>query len=139
LPPIEINKGPIVICPPNKIAKSLFKHLGAVIEVRNENLSYKFWSTASLMAAFYEILNISSKWLIKKGIKKNVADNYISELFLSLSQDAVNKKSQGFKKLVKDSQTPNGLNMQVLKELKKGKFYNKFINALENINKRVEK
>jgi len=139
LPPIEFNKGPIVICPPNKEAKNLFKHLGVVIEVRNEKLSYKFWSTASVMAVFYEILNISSNWLIKKGIKKDMANSYIAELFLSLSQDAVNKSSQGFKKLVLDSQTPNGLNMQALKELKKGGFFTKFIKALENINKRVSK
>ena len=139
LPPIEINKGPIVICPPNKSAKNLFKYLGSVIEIKSENLSYKFWSTASIMAAYYELLNISSGWLIKKGIKKNIANNYISELFLSLSQDAINKGSQGFKKLVKDSQTPKGLNMQVLNELKKAKFYNKFIIALENVNKRVSK
>jgi len=137
LPPIEINKGPIILCPPNKDAKNFFKNLGFVIEISNEKLSYKFWSTASIMASFYELLNISSRWLTKKGINKKIADNYISELFLSLSQDAVNKKSQGFKKLVADSQTPKGLNMQVLNELKRAKFYNKFIKALENINKRV--
>ena len=139
LPSVEINKGPIVICPPNKNAKNLFKHLGTVVEIKNERQSYNFWSTSSIMAAYYEILNISSSWLIRKGIKKKVADNYIAELFLSLSQDAANKKSQGFKKLVKDSQTPNGLNMQVLKELQKTKFYSKFFKALENVNKRVSK
>ena len=42
LPPIEIKKGPIVICPPNKTAKNLFKHLGEVIEIRNEKLSNSF-------------------------------------------------------------------------------------------------
>ena len=139
LPPIEIKKGPIVICPPNKLVKNLFKYLGEVIEIRNEKLSYKFWSTASIMAAYYEILNTSSNWLIRKGIKKKIAQNYIAELFLSLSQDAVNKKSQGFKKLVTDSQTPKGLNMQVLQELKKAKFFNKFAKALDNINKRVSR
>jgi pyrroline-5-carboxylate reductase len=139
LPPIEINKGPIIICPPNKSTKNLFKHLGVVIEIKNEKLSYNFWATSSVMAAYYEMLNISSNWLIKKGIKKSIANGYISELFLSLSQDAVNKKSQGFKKLVADSQTPKGLNMQVLNELKKVKFYIKFIKALENINKRLSK
>ena len=139
LPPVEINKGPIIICPPNKQAKNLFKYLGKVIEINNEKLSYKFWSTASVMAAFYEILNTSSNWLIKKGIKKNIANNYVSQLFLSLSQDAVNKQSLGFKKLVKDSQTPKGLNMQVLKELQKVKFYPNFFKALENVNKRVSK
>ena len=139
LPSIEINKGPIVIFPPNKNVKSFFKYLGTVIEVRNEKLSFNFWSTASIMATFYEMLNASSNWLIKKGINKNTANNYVAELFLSLSQDAANKKSQGFRKLVSDSQTPNGLNMQVLKELQKGKFYIKFIKALENINKRINK
>ncbi|MEC7099309.1 MAG: pyrroline-5-carboxylate reductase [Pseudomonadota bacterium] len=139
LPPIEIKKGPIIICPPSKFAKNIFKHLGKVLEIRNEKLSYKFWSTASLMAAFYEILNTSSKWLMKKGIKKKLADTYIAELFLALSQDALNKSSQGYKKLVADSQTPKGLNMQVLNELKKGKFFTKFTKALENVNKRVSK
>jgi pyrroline-5-carboxylate reductase len=139
LPPIEINKGPIVICPPNKNVKNIFRYLGTVIEIRNEKLSYKFWSTASVMAAFYEILNVSSNWLIKKGIKKNIANRYIAELFLSLSQDAVNKQSHGFKKLVMESQTPKGLNTQVLKELKKAKFYSKLYKSLDSINKRVSK
>ncbi len=139
LPPIEIKKGPIIICPPNKFAKNLFKHLGKVLEIRNEKLSYKFWSTASLMAAYYEILNTSSKWLVKKGINKKFSDTYVAELFLALSQDALNKSSQGYKKLVADSQTPKGLNMQVLNELKKGKFFTKFTKALENVNKRVSK
>ena len=139
LPPIEIKKGPIIIYPPQKFAKNIFKHLGKVLEIRNEKLSYKFWSTASLMAAYYEILNTSSKWLIKKGINKKFADIYIAELFLALSQDASNKSSQGYKKLVADSQTPKGLNMQVLNELKKGKFFTKFSKALENVNKRVSK
>ena len=38
LPPIEIKKGPIVICPPNKVAKSFFSHLGSVIEVKSEKV-----------------------------------------------------------------------------------------------------
>ena len=139
LPPVEIKRGPIIICPPNKFAKNIFRHLGKVLEIRDEKLSYKFWSTASLMATYYEILNTSSNWLIKKGVNKKIADTYVAELFLALSQDALNKSSQGYKKLVADSQTPKGLNMQVLNELKKGKFFTKFTKALESVNKRVSK
>ena len=73
-------------------------------------------------------------WTVEK-----LANTYVAELFLALSQDALNKSSQGFKKLVADSQTPKGLNMQVLNELKKGKFFTKFTRALENVNKRVSK
>ena len=76
---------------------------------------------------------------IDLAFNKKLADNYVAELFLALSQDALNKSSQGFKKLVADSQTPKGLNMQVLNELKKGKFFTKFTKALDNVNKRVSK
>ena len=35
LPPVEIKRGPIIICPPNKFAKNIFKHLGIVLEIRD--------------------------------------------------------------------------------------------------------
>ena len=38
-----------------------------------------------------------------------------------------------------ESQTPKGLNMQVLKELKKVRFYDKFKQSLENVHKRIKK
>ena len=139
LPPIEIKKGPIVVCPPNKTAKSFFNHLGIVIEVRNEKVCNKFWSTSSLMAPFYEFLKTSTDWLVRKGVEKSKATNYITELFLGLSQDAVNKKSSGLKKLVAESQTPRGLNEQALRELQKGKFYSKLNVALNNIHTKLNK
>jgi len=139
LPPIEIKKGPIVVCPPNKTAKSFFNHLGIVIEVRNEKVCNKFWSTSSLMAPFYELLKTSTDWLVRKGVEKSKATNYITELFLGLSQDAVNKKSSGLKKLVAESQTPRGLNEQALRELQKGKFYSKLNIALNNIHTKLSK
>ena len=139
MPPIEIKKGPIVVCPPNKTAKSFFNHLGIVIEVRNEKVCNKFWSTSSLMAPFYELLKTSTDWLVRKGVEKSKATNYITELFLGLSQDAVNKKSSGLKKLVAESQTPRGLNEQALRELQKGKFYSKLNVALNNIHRKLNK
>ena len=139
LPPIEIKKGPIVVCPPNKTAKNFFNHLGIVIEVRSEKICSKFWSTSSLMAPFYELLKTSTDWLVRKGVEKSKATNYITELFLGLSQDAVNKKSSGLKKLVAESQTPRGLNEQALRELQKGKFYSKLNVALNNIHRKINK
>ena len=139
LPPIEIKKGPIVVCPPNKTAKNFFNHLGIVIEVKNEKICSKFWSTSSLMAPFYELLKTSTDWLVRKGVEKSKATNYITELFLGLSQDAVNKKSSGLKKLVAESQTPRGLNEQALRELQKGKFYSKLNIALNNVHTKLSK
>ena len=139
MPPIEIKKGPIIVCPPNKVAKSFFSHLGSVIEIKSENVCNKFWSTSSLMAPFYELLKTSTDWLVRKGVEKSKATNYITELFSGLSQDAVNKKSSGLKKLVAESQTPRGLNEQALRELQKGKFYSKLNIALNNVHTKLSK
>jgi len=123
LPFIGMRKGPIIICPKDNKLKNFFKHLGKVIELTSENKSKSFWATSSFMASFYNLLNETSSWLVSKGIKRNEAENYTRELFLALSEDAVNKNKISLKQLVVESQTPRGTNAFVLKELKKKKFY----------------
>ncbi len=123
LPFIGMRKGPIIICPKDNKLKNFFKHLGKVIELSSENKSKSFWATSSFMASFYNLLNETSSWLVSKGIKRNEAENYTRELFLALSEDAVNKNKISLKQLVLESQTPGGTNAFVLKELKKKKFY----------------
>ena len=123
LPFIGMRKGPIIICPKDNKLKNFFKHLGKVIELTSENKSKSFWATSSFMASFYILLNETGSWLVSKGIKRNEAENYTRELFLALSEDAVNKNKISLKQLVVESQTPGGTNAFVLKELKKKKFY----------------
>jgi len=139
LPFIENLNGPIIISPKNKIAKRIFSKLGHVIEIKDEKMSYSFWSTSSVMAAYYEIYNSTKNWLVQKGLNERIATDYVAELFLALSKDAFVKKKTGFKKLVAESQTPKGLNMQVLKELKKVRFYDKFKQSLINVHKRIKR
>ena len=89
LPPISIKKGPVPICPPNRQVKSFFDKIGSTIEIKNEKLSINFWSTSGMMASYYEMLRVMSNWLVKKGIKKQDAQKYITSLFLALSEDTV--------------------------------------------------
>ena len=138
LPPISLRKGPIPIFPPNKKVKDFFNKIGNTIEISNEDLSLNFWTTSSMMAPFYEILNQQSSWLVQKGIKKKDAQNYITSLFFALAEEAY-KKSNDLKKLVNESQTPKGLNEQSLKELKKMGFYNSLHKTSEVILKRLNK
>ena len=110
LPPISLKKGPVPICPPNKKVKDFFNKIGTTIEIKNEKSSINFWSTSGMMAPFYELLRIMSNWLVKKGIKRDNAQKYITSLFLALSEDAVVNAKKDLKYLVKESQTPKGLN-----------------------------
>ena len=139
LPPIALRKGPVPICPANKKVKNFFDHLGTSVEVSNEKLFTNFWCMTAMMAPFYENLNTLSKWLSSKGLNKIDAQKYITSLFFAMSEDAVENSKKDLKILIKNSQTPGGLNEQALKHLSKSGFYKLLDNAANDILKRLKK
>ena len=138
LPPISMGVGPIPIYPPNKKVKIFFDKLGKTVEIKNENLSLNFWTMSSMMAPYYEMLNYLSNWLIKNGLNKVNAENYITSLFLGLSKNASQNSYKDLKELVTKSQTPRGLNEHALRELKKSNFYKKLNTTSYKILKRLK-
>src|SRR5210317_762061 len=139
LPPISLREGPVPICPPNKKVKAFFDKLGSAVEIKNEKLSINFWSTSGMMASYYNMLNTMSVWLNKRGVKKLDAQKYVTSLFLALSKDAAINSNKDLKILVKDSQTPKGLNEQGLKEMIKKDVYKSATSTLNSIYKRLDK
>ena len=139
LPPISLRKGPVPVFPPNKKVRNFFNKLGTTVEIGNEKLSKNFWSTSGMMAPFYELLSIMSNWLVKRGVKRDKAQKYITSLFVALSEDAVVNSNKDLKYLVKESQTPRGLNEQGVKELRKAGFYRATEKTLNSILKRLNK
>jgi pyrroline-5-carboxylate reductase len=139
LPPISLKEGPVPICPPNKKVKAFFNKLGSTVEIKNEKLSINFWSTSGLMASYYNMLDTISVWLNKKGVKKIDAQRYVTSLFLALSKDAVINSTKDLKLLIKESQTPKGLNEQGLKEMIEKDVYKSAVSTLNSIHKRLDK
>ena len=139
LPPISLKKGPVPICPPNKKVKAFFDKVGTTVEIKDEKSSINFWSTSGMMAPFYQLLSSMTDWLVKRGVKRNNAQKYITSLFLALSEDAVVNSKKDLKYLVKESQTPKGLNEQGVKELTKAGFYKSLEKTLNSIHKRLNK
>ncbi len=139
LPPISLKKGPVPICPPNRKVKDFFNKIGTTVEIKNEKSSINFWATSGMMAPFYELLNVMTNWLVKRGVKRNNAQKYITSLFLALSEDAVINSNKDLKYLVKESQTSNGLNEQGVRELTKSGFYKKLEKTLNSLHKRLDK
>ena len=138
LPPISIKKGPVPIFPPDKQVKRFFDKIGTTVEIKNEKTSKFFWATSGLMAPFYELLKVLTDWLVKRGVKRNEAQKYITSLFAALSIDSVNNSIKHLKYLVADSQTPRGLNEQAVKELRRVGFYKSLEKSLNNILKRLK-
>jgi pyrroline-5-carboxylate reductase len=139
LPPISLKKGPVPICPPNIKVKNFFNKIGTTVEIKKESSSINFWSTSGMMAPFYELLRVMTDWLVKRGVKRNNAQKYITSLFLALSEDAVANSKKDLRYLVKESQTPKGLNEQGVKELSKAGFYRSLEKTLNSIHKRLSK
>ena len=91
------------------------------------------------MAPFYKLLSVMTNWLVKRGVKRDNAQKYITSLFLALSEDAVKNSKENLKFLVKESQTPKGLNEQGVKELSKAGFYKSLEKTLNSIRRRLNK
>ena len=94
---------------------------------------------SGMMASYYDMLRVMCDWLVKKGIKRQDAQKYVTSLFLALSEDAVVNSKKDLKFLVKESQTPRGLNEQGLKEMSKKGVYKSTVKTLNNIYKRLNK
>ena len=139
LPPISLGKGPIPICPPNKKVKSFFDKIGLTIQIKSEKQSINFWSMSAMMAPYYNMLKTMSEWLIKKGIKRDDTQKYITSLFSALSEDAVVNSKKNLNHLVKVSQTKKGLNEQGLREMKKKGVYRSIEKTLDIIYRRLDK
>ena len=139
LPPISIGKGPVPICPPDKQAKNFFDKIGTTIEIKSEKSSNNFWAMSGMMAPFYEMLKVQSDWLVKRGIKRDKAQKYITSLFIALSEDSAIKSKKHLKYLVAESQTPRGLNEQGVKELRRSGYYRSLEKSLNSILKRLNK
>ena len=136
MPPIRLGKGPVAIFPPNKKVKNFFDKIGTTIEIKNEKLSKNFWAISGTMASFYELLNVLSKWLIRKKTNELDAQKYVTLLYSALADLALKNSSKPLKNLVEE-QTPGGLNWQGVNELKKLGYYELLEKSLTKIYKRL--
>ena len=136
MPPIRLGKGPVAIFPPNRQVKSFFDKIGQTIEIKNEKLSKNFWAISGTMASFYELLNILSKWLIRKKTNSLDSQKYVTLLYSALAELALTNSSKPLKNLVNE-QTPGGLNWQGVNELKRLGYYRLLEKSLRKIYKRL--
>ena len=139
MPPISLGKGPVPIFPPDKKVKNFFDKIGTTIEIKSEKLSKNFWAISGSMASFYELLKVLSDWLVKKKLKRNQAQKYITSLYSALAALAAVHAEKNLKNFVVESQTPGGLNWQGVNELRKSGYFKSLEKSINNILKRLNK
>jgi pyrroline-5-carboxylate reductase len=139
MPPISLGKGPVPIFPPDKQVKTFFDKIGTTIEIKSEKLSKNFWAISGSMASFYELLKVLSDWLVKKKLKRNQAQKYITSLYSALAGLAAVHSDKNLKHFVAESQTPGGLNWQGVNELRKAGYFKSLEKSINNILKRLNR
>ena len=139
MPPIALGKGPVAIFPPDKQVKVFFNKIGTAVEIKSESLSKNFWAISGTMASFYELLRVLSDWLVKKGLKRKQAQQYVTYLYSALAELATANSKKNLKLLVKESQTPGGLNWQGVNDLRKTGYFKSLEKSINNILKRLNK
>ena len=139
MPPISLGKGPVPIFPPDKKVKNFFNKIGTTIEIKSEKLSQNFWAISGSMASFYELLKVLSDWLVKKKMKRNQAQKYITSLYSALAGLAASHSDKNLNHIVAESQTPGGLNWQGVNELRKSGYFKSLEKSINNILKRLNK
>ena len=139
MPPISLGKGPVPIFPPDKKVKNFFNKIGTTIEIKSEKLSQNFWAISGSMASFYELLKVLSDWLVKKKMKRNQAQKYITSLYSALAGLAASHSDKNLNHIVAESQTPGGLNWQGVNELRKSGYFKSLEKTINNILKRLNK
>ena len=139
MPPISLGKGPVPIFPPDKKVKNFFDKIGTTIEIKSEKLSKNFWAISGSMASFYELLKVLSDWLVKKKLKRNQAQKYITSLYSALAALAAVHAEKNLKNFVVESQTQGGLNWQGVNELRKSGYFKSLEKSINNILKRLNK
>jgi pyrroline-5-carboxylate reductase len=137
LPAVAQGRGSTAICPSDEIARGLFSKLGAAVEVDDEHHMNALSAATATMASFYALLEAQAAWLVGQGLEYDAARAFLSGYHVGLAHDTT-KDQRSFDSICAHSQTPGGINEQLLNELRERGTFSHYADALDGIMRRIE-
>lgn len=137
LPCAAVHTGPIVVYPDNEKAAEIFKVLGSVISVDNEEQLEHLSVITALMASYFEMLGYITDWATQAGINQKKAANYIASMYEALSVLAQKSPAGDLHQLADESMTPGGLNELARKIINQSGGYHYLKPALQAVTNRI--
>jgi pyrroline-5-carboxylate reductase len=138
LPPVINHNCPIPVFNANDEVIEIFNHVGQPMVVADEKQLCAIWTLTGLITPFYDLLNELSHWTTAKGVDNQIANQYIANLFQSLSFMAQKANPIDFEKLAQHAATSGGMNEQAGKEIKEKGAHQVYVTASDNLLKRFE-
>jgi len=133
LPPIELHKGPLLICPKLPELALAFSGLGDLVELKDEKQIKIFSAGSATMSMFFTLQNELIDWFTKQGIEFELAAKYVTSLYEGLGAIGNKTALNDLKHLPVEHETPGGLNESVRKNLELANWYNQATDQLDNL------
>ena len=92
----------------------------------------------ALMAPYFAVLGKTTDWLGAQGVETAAGSRYAGAMFHGLSVFGAEVGAEGFGPVIKEHQTPGGLNEQALRELEAAGWYDELGRVLDTILARLE-
>merc|ERR1712137_165579 len=133
-PCAKLRIGPVMVLrSPSELITNLFSLVGDVTHVETMEQFITVCASSCVMASFYNALETTTVWLERHNIDRPVGSKFLGSLIHALATDAKLQGEKGFAEITADSQTPGGLNQQVLTSLKESKAFEAIESALDGI------
>lgn len=113
LPPIELHRGPLLICPGIPEVAEAFAGLGEVIVLDDESLVRVFSCVSAFMSTYYEMQNTLIDWAVSRGIDRETASRYVVAELDGLATVGMRTPTERLDELPGEFQTKGGLNERV--------------------------
>ncbi len=133
LPTVINHNCPIPIYNSDQSIVDIFSNIGQPLPVNDENQLHALWTLTCLITPYYDLLQELSTWTTGSGVDKTIANQYIANLFQSLSYTAQLADPIEFDELAKHAATPNGLNEKAGKQIKSAGAHQAFREAADMI------
>lgn len=135
LPSVAHRDGVTVILPPGGAAKALFDQLGGTIELESQQLFDAFSAATATVAAHFEYLGTTSRWLAAKGVSSNDATRYVASLFIGLTPAL--RRDESFERLAQEHATLGGINELFLEHMRRSGVYGLVDEGLDRVSQKI--
>ncbi|MCQ9368375.1 NAD(P)-binding domain-containing protein [Brevibacterium sp. 91QC2O2] len=112
MPPVSHRAGLTVVWPEHPVSNGLFDLLGGALVVADEAQLSVFSAATGAVTGALEYIRQVAVWTAQQGVPPQVAEPFIRATFAGLAP-ALSDSSRDMAELVRDHETPGGLNEQL--------------------------
>lgn len=137
LPSTAKRLGPTAIYPPDPLLEDLFKKIGTVLAVEQENEFDALCAATATISSYYAFVERIASWLTQKGVSETKAREYIARMFFGLTSTAVDAPERSFQSLAGAHATAGGINEQFLTHVVKAGLLESVLEGLDAVLDRI--